>query len=47
MADYAVPKHDESLNLVYFFGSLISKQKYTELMQDEDERAAYLDYLRG
>ena len=36
---------NSSIALVNFYGSLISEELFRKLMQDEDERAAYLDYL--
>ena len=47
MANYNVPVHDESLQMTNFYGTLIPMEDYKKLMQDEDERDAYLDYLRG
>ena len=47
MADNKSNIPTESLQLVNFYGSVIPIDEYRRLMQDEDERAAYLDFLRG
>ena len=42
-----VNERKQALNLVNFYGSLVSREKYIELMKNQEEREAYLDYLKG
>ncbi len=42
-----IPEKKQALEFVNFYGSDTSKQKYIELMKSQEEREAYLDYLKG